>query len=251
MKVLFLHSKRSNAEEALQFLEDNNLTVSARTVEDGWVLNEKCDLIISYLYPKKISKDILDLAKIGAINFHPAILPENRGYRTYPFAILENTSEYGVTCHLMNEKFDTGDIIDIQKFSIDPEKETCLSLKKKAHSYLLLLFKTIVSYVVRYNELPTATKQSKGKSCNLNKLEYLKFVDLRKIKAEELKRHIRAFWCPPHHTAKIMVDGEEFSLISEEILKELTPKEEISNRRNWIFDGECGIIVNPTKEESL
>ena len=261
LKILLLHSERSNYQQAIDFLTTLDIDLVTSVYENEGFQTGGYDLIISYLYPRKISMKLINSAKIGSINFHPAILPENRGYRTYPFAILEERSKYGVTCHLMEESFDTGDIISILKFSIDHKKETCLSLKKKAHSYLLLLFKTIVSYVVKYNKLPTATKQGKGKSCNRNKLEYLKFVDLRKITAEELKKHIRAFWHPPYHTAKIMVDGEEFSLISEETLKALSlissdnnmlseltsPKEQ---KLNWVYAKDRpGIIINPTKEE--
>lgn len=34
------------------------------------------DLVVSYLYWRKIKKPLIDLPRFGCINFHPAILPD-------------------------------------------------------------------------------------------------------------------------------------------------------------------------------
>lgn len=49
-----------------------------------------------------------------AVNFHPAPLPEGRGPYPLVRAILEQRSNWAVTCHRINERFDQGDILDAE-----------------------------------------------------------------------------------------------------------------------------------------
>ena len=70
---------------------------------------EKYDLGI-ILGSRIIKKNIIDQFKIGILNMHPGILPENRGLDTHKWAIVKNIKQ-GVTCHLINEKVDLGKMI--------------------------------------------------------------------------------------------------------------------------------------------
>ena len=240
MKVLF-YGVKGNYQEAKNYLLEKGLTLVKESSQD-------IDLVVSYLYDKRIPIYWLN-AKIGSINFHPAPLPEGRLSRTYPFAILEERTSYSVTCHHMNESLDTGDIIQTLAFPIDHFSETCLSLKLKAYDYLLILFKQVIDYFLENNSLPESYRQdeTKAQSCTLDELEKMKQVDLRTISAHELKKRIRAFYHPPHHTAKILIGAEYFSIISNEILQDLS-REEQPKKYNWI-PAECGIIINPTIKE--
>ena len=57
-----------------------------------------------------------------AVNFHPSPLPEGRGPYPLVRAILEGRSSWAVTCHLLNERFDEGDILDAEYFDIDSDE---------------------------------------------------------------------------------------------------------------------------------
>lgn len=65
-----------------------------------------------------------------AINFHPSPLPLGRG--PYPLirAISENHADWAITCHKINEQYDSGDILDSEPYLIDAD-ETLESLKLK------------------------------------------------------------------------------------------------------------------------
>ncbi|HEY3299424.1 MAG TPA: formyltransferase family protein [Methylophilaceae bacterium] len=65
-----------------------------------------------------------------AINFHPSPLPLGRG--PYPLirAISENYTDWAITCHKINEQYDSGDILDSEPYLIDAD-ETLESLKLK------------------------------------------------------------------------------------------------------------------------
>lgn len=53
-----------------------------------------------------------------AVNFHPAPLPEGRGPYPVMQAILEGRREWAVSCHRIAASFDTGAVLDIERFAL-------------------------------------------------------------------------------------------------------------------------------------
>jgi methionyl-tRNA formyltransferase len=70
-------------------------------------------------YGKIISKEILDLPKLGTLNVHPSLLPKYRGASPIETTILNNDKKTGVTIMLMDEKMDHGPIIKQKKVSFE------------------------------------------------------------------------------------------------------------------------------------
>jgi len=178
------------------------------------------DLVISFGFTRRIKRPLIRLPKLGCVNFHPAPLPDYRGMGgVYNFAIYRNLSEWGVSAHFVDEDFDTGDLIKVMKFNIDSSKETAFSLSQKSHDYLVILFKEVIDMVSKDSPLPR-TPQGKGEYISKQDLD-----SLRKIQpedsAEEINKKIRACWCPPHQGACIELKGQEFTLVNEEILREI------------------------------
>ena len=64
-----------------------------------------------------LKKNILKKVNKAAINFHGGP-PEHRGVGCVNYAIYKNSAFYGCTAHLINEKVDDGEIIDVKKFRI-------------------------------------------------------------------------------------------------------------------------------------
>lgn len=54
-----------------------------------------------------LSRKVIDSFSTGIINFHPGVLPENRGLDNLKWAI-HNSLPQGVTTHLIDEKIDVG-----------------------------------------------------------------------------------------------------------------------------------------------
>ena len=79
------------------------------------------DVVISFLFWKLIREPLVSLGRVGCLNFHPAPLPDLRGLGGYNVAILEGMREWGVSCHFVDESFDTGDLVEVERFPIDPE----------------------------------------------------------------------------------------------------------------------------------
>ena len=64
-----------------------------------------------------IKKYIIDQFKIGIINMHPGLLPQNRGLDNIKWAILKNYKQ-GVTTHIINDQIDRGFLIDKQTIDV-------------------------------------------------------------------------------------------------------------------------------------
>ncbi|HCX77858.1 MAG TPA: methionyl-tRNA formyltransferase, partial [Firmicutes bacterium] len=69
------------------------------------------DLFVVVAYGKILSKEVLSLPALGAINVHASLLPDLRGAAPVEWAIMLGYTETGVTTMFMDEGVDTGDII--------------------------------------------------------------------------------------------------------------------------------------------
>ncbi|OGM99422.1 MAG: hypothetical protein A2817_03405 [Candidatus Yanofskybacteria bacterium RIFCSPHIGHO2_01_FULL_39_8b] len=182
---------------------------------------ENIDLIISYLHPRKIKEPLFKLGGLGCINFHPAPLPEYKSRAGYNTAILDQKDNFGVSAHFINsEKFDSGPIIQVLRFPIDPLTETVLALEKKSGEKLFELFIEIMKLFMEGRLIETKENHG-GLYLTAKDLENLKIVNPDKDSAEDIDRKIRAFFFPPHHGAKIILAGKEYTLLNKEMLEYL------------------------------
>ena len=69
------------------------------------------DFIVVVAFGRIITKNILDIPKIAAINIHASLLPKYRGAAPIQWAIINGETKTGVTTMLMDEGLDTGDIL--------------------------------------------------------------------------------------------------------------------------------------------
>ncbi|MBT2758412.1 hypothetical protein J7E71_21310 [Mesobacillus foraminis] len=179
------------------------------------------DLVISYLFWMKVKEPLLSLGKLGAINFHPAPLPEYKGLGGYNAAILDNKTEYGVTAHFMNELIDEGPIIKCKRFNIDQINETAFSLERKSQEAMFELFKEVISDFENDMVLVEETPKEKGVYINRTKFEEMKLINPNDP-TEIIERKIRAFWFPPFEGAKLKVGEKYYTLIDNNLLKEIS-----------------------------
>ncbi len=112
--VPVVHTKNVNSVETLKTLRQ-------------W----KPDLVISVYLNQLIKKSLIDTAKQGVINVHPALLPKNRGLFPYFWALANGDTESGVTVHWVDTKFDTGDILLQRTLPISAD-DTVISLAQKS-----------------------------------------------------------------------------------------------------------------------
>lgn len=76
------------------------------------------DIILINSYSMILSREILDVPKIGSLNLHGALLPKNRGPHPEQWAIINGEAELGVTLHEVDSGVDTGAIVDAVSFPL-------------------------------------------------------------------------------------------------------------------------------------
>lgn len=100
---------------------------SARLDEEGEVHREisKSGFDLIFLgggWPGRLPQDFTRLARLGALNTHPSLLPAFRGTSITRWQVLEGVSKSGVTIHVVNEEFDSGPIVAQSKLDALPNE---------------------------------------------------------------------------------------------------------------------------------
>jgi methionyl-tRNA formyltransferase len=171
------------------------------------------DLVISFLFWNLLREPLISLGRVGCLNFHPAPLPDYRGVGGYNMAILDGLSEWGVSCHFVDEQFDTGDVVEVERFEVDPEAETAFSLDLKSQQHLLGLFERVLQRLLDGDELE---RRPQGDGRYVSRAE---FEELRVVRpGDDLPRKLRAFWYPPWPGAVVELDGRRLTLVNEALL---------------------------------
>ncbi|WP_298064515.1 formyltransferase family protein [uncultured Rikenella sp.] len=112
----------------------------------------KGDYIFSYLSPWIIPEGLLQRAAQGAINWHPGP-PEYPGIGCTNFAVYNCETVFGITCHYMAGRVDTGRIIEVRKFRI-LENDTVFSVTQKCYACILNSFLSILDKIAVGDALP-------------------------------------------------------------------------------------------------
>ena len=69
------------------------------------------DALCVACFARKLPKALLSLPRLGALNVHPSLLPDNRGPDPLFWTFWRGDEATGVTIHLMDERLDTGPIL--------------------------------------------------------------------------------------------------------------------------------------------
>ena len=137
------------------------------------------DLIISVFFNQILSPEIIKLSKKGAINIHPAYLPNYKGVSPVFWALANSEKFSGVSVHYINEDIDTGGIIYRKKIPISKnDGEDSLYLRTAREGVVLLTkaindiskgrVKTVNNTRGTYFSLPTKAAVEKFKKKGRN-----------------------------------------------------------------------------------
>ena len=159
------------------------------------------DYIFSFLNYLILPSKLLERARYS-INFHPAS-PEYPGSGVSSWAIYDESKDYGVTAHLLNENVDDGNILMVKRFHVF-ENDNAISLLSRAKKFLLILFydliekllidQTSIEVLVGVNEETWI-----GKAKKIKEVDRMSEISVD-IDSQELEKRIRAF-----HTEKFPI----------------------------------------------
>jgi natural product biosynthesis luciferase-like monooxygenase protein len=105
---------------------------------------EPFDYLLSAANLRMIPSEVLERARVLAINFHDGPLPRFAGLNAPAWAILEDAAEFGVTWHVMTEVADAGGILEQERFEIH-DGETSVSLNIRCFEAGLKSFERLLS----------------------------------------------------------------------------------------------------------
>ena len=156
--ILFLGKKDDEyCDRALKFVQDNFQHVTV--YYSAWgepkpeeIENWSGDYLLSYLCRWVVPESVIRSARKGAINFHPAS-PDYPGIGCNNYALYDNATEYGATCHHMASKVDTGKIIAVKRFDVFSSDDVG-SLLQRTYEFQLVLFYEIVGKIINGKALP-------------------------------------------------------------------------------------------------
>jgi len=131
----------------------------------------------------------LERAEKGAINWHPGP-PEYPGIGCTNFAIYNNEKEFGITCHYMLAKVDTGKVVEVKRFKV-LENDSVYSITQKCYSLILNSFYRIIEKISNEEPLPISDEDWKRKPFTRKELDSLSEIkpDMSK---DEIERRIKA-----------------------------------------------------------
>jgi methionyl-tRNA formyltransferase len=218
--ILFLGKEEDPyCAKALEFCQSSFEDVTACLGVWGDPLPKKAaawrgDYIISYLSRWVVPASLLKQARQAAFNFHPAS-PEYPGIGCNNFALYENATEYGVTCHHTEAKVDTGAIIAVKRFPLYPSDDVA-SLLTRTYEHQLELFYEIVGGIASGQPLPTSDEKWTRKPFTREEFNEL-FIITPDMSEEEITKRIRAttfkHWKPyimlGKHTFELKTDEEK------------------------------------------
>lgn len=147
------------------------------------------DYTISYLSRWIIPDKILKCTKIAALNFHPAP-PEYPGFAPNNFALYDDAKEFGVTCHHMAPKVDTGAIVAVKRFPMF-QTDTIASLQERTYTSQLALFYEVMAHVLRGEPLPVSDDKWNPKATTRKQFEQLNELTTD-MSPGEVEKRIRA-----------------------------------------------------------
>lgn len=167
-------------------------------------LARKTDLCIIGGYDKILKKNFLDSPKLGVINTHFGILPQNRGCNPTMWAIVEGITQ-GVTTYWVNEKIDYGTVILSIEF---PQLEN----KTSREAYDFITKKSLESFpeiMKKVENNYTEREMSGFGNYHPNGLPNDGFIDFNWDFVKQ-KKYSDSLWFPPYPPAKTKINEREY-----------------------------------------
>ncbi len=201
---------------------------------------EKADLFIVAAYGQLIPKEILESARLGALNVHPSLLPQLRGPSPIQTTLLQGLKKTGTSIMLMTEKMDAGPII-YQEEVVIKDNDCYPQLEKKLINLSSRLLHKTVDYIKKQEKIPPARPQNEKQVTYSQLIKKQDGLINWQKSAEQIYNRWRAFYQWPQIYS--FYRGEKI------ILKEikLSPIQQPRLKPGTIFNSNGQILIQTGK----
>ena len=175
-----------------------------------WFKDQQFDAIICVYWPWLLSKEIFESVSL-TVNFHPALLPINRGWFPHVHSLIDGTKA-GVTIHRIEDGADIG--------AIWAQEEVVIKLTDTAKTlYDTLQIRIVELFINNWDAIKSGNcklifqDESKAIYRPKKAIESLDYIDLNKeIKVKDLLNLLRARSFGDLGFAYIEVEGKKIYL---------------------------------------
>jgi methionyl-tRNA formyltransferase len=147
------------------YVEDINSSESIK-----WIQSQKPDIVFCFGWSSLLKKNLLSVAGMGVVGFHPTALPGNRGRHPLIWTLVLGLEKSASTFFFMDEGADSGDILSQKEFEISYDDDAS-TLYDKVSEIALKQIEDFVpsleanSYIrVPQNELASNTWRKRSKN---------------------------------------------------------------------------------------
>jgi methionyl-tRNA formyltransferase len=215
VKVLYLTGNDLSADQKIidtLSIPQSNIFVGPEHLKNedhiAWLSEQGINTIICVYWPWLLAEDMFTIAD-KTINFHPALLPINRGWFPHVHSLLDG-SKTGVTLHKIEKGADTGDIWAQKEVLIQPT-DTAKDIYDRLQVEIFTLFKEKWCDIKSNNIQPfpqnedMANYHAKGEIGNLDR------IDINaSYKGKDLINKLRARTFGNKGFSYFEIDGEKF-----------------------------------------
>jgi methionyl-tRNA formyltransferase len=215
-RVLFFSGKNEVAKRVLDFLKESEANIVHIFYEDSSIDAERVrwfnpDVIIACYWPFILKEEVFEIPTYGCINFHPALLPRNRGWYPAVWSVLEG-GVTGVTLHLIDQGADTGDILGQKEWTIS-ETDTGGDVYRRAQNEMVELFKEVWVCAIEEGIIPVKQDHSKATYHTKKETNEKDFIDINRMYvADDLLTLIKAKTFGDRGFARYEKNGKRYSV---------------------------------------
>jgi len=172
------------------------------------------DIVIVVAYGKIIPKSFLEIPKYGFINIHASLLPKWRGAAPIQRAIMNRDKKIGVSIMKIEEKLDTGPVLESTELNLN-QNTTHGEMEK----YLAIEGATLL--IKNLNKIKNGNSQFKNQ--NHSEATYAKKINKKETKinwnleASKVLAHIHSL--SPNPGAWFMYKNERFKILKAILTK--------------------------------
>jgi len=181
----------------------------------SWVRDKAPDVIFCFGWSRLLKQDLLKLAPLGVVGFHPAALPANRGRHPLIWALVLGLDKTASTFFFMDAGVDSGDILSQREIYID-EQDDAHTLYDKVSQTALEQIEEFVPQLaagtfqrIKQNEQLANTWRKRGLADGK--------IDWR-MSAHSIYNLVRGL-AKPYVGAHFIVDGKEIKVWKTAILE--------------------------------
>lgn len=213
--VCTLHESKFNSDhvDLRAFCEENGIEWtyvndinSSETLY--WIKDKSPEVIFCFGWSRLIKNNLLELAPMGVIGFHPAALPANRGRHPLIWALVLGLKKTASTFFFMDEGADSGDILSQHEITITEEDDARTLYDKVVETAL----EQIEEFLPKL--LNKSFERIKQIESNANSWRKRGFIDGQidwRMSAQSINNLVRGL-TKPYIGAHIFVDGEVFKV---------------------------------------